>query len=168
MLKAYWTEPEPLKMGYPSGPGGLANVIRAFAFVLIVIALTTMFGVTDFHGGVWLFVAPALLAGALFFLAQPAGERHYRHQWKKAFLANNQDIRLNASAMEKVLVHLDKHTSYSADFKRVASSLGSSLRKEDYLNQNNHTDFSWDVLHAYLHFATGEVELQVPYRYGAV
>lgn len=164
MQTAYWNEPKPLKMAYPSG-SNLGDVMTICACFLLLLSTCIVSGVNNFPGTPWLFLlisfAPVMLAIGLFFLAGPAGQWQHNCQWKKAFLVNNQDLELNVTAVKQAMRHLKRHTSYRCiNFENVATHLACSLRQADRFSSSNHTTFSWEVLHAYLHFATGEVDLQ--------
>lgn len=165
MRTAYWSEPKPLKMDYPSGASNLENAILATAIMLAITSLTLLSSAAGFPGSIWLFslivAIPGLLAVGCFFIAKPAAHRRRDRQWKKAFLANNHDLELNMVAIRQTIEYMKKHTTYfNVNFENVAVHLACSLRQEDRFSSNNHTTFSREVLHAYLHFATGEVDLQ--------
>jgi hypothetical protein len=60
-----------------------------------------------------------------------------------------------------VIKYMKENTTYQCiNFKEVAVSVACSLRKEDPFAASEHSTFSWEVIHAYHHFAFGDKEFQ--------
>lgn len=169
MHLAYWNEPSPLKRSYPGRTSSCETNLMVVGFFLALIAFTGILpGAKDFPGPFWAFLLilaiPSVLSALAFWSAPRVGALCRSSAWKKAFIANNVDLGLRYHAVKKVIRLLRATTTYhDVTFESVATHLACSLRKEDPFASGEHTTFSWEVLHAYHHFAFGDRAIQPTY-----
>lgn len=164
MYTAYWNEPLPLKKQYPGRTSTYAvTIVYAIWSLLVITGLTVMLG-ADYPESPEknvLFILYITLSMLFFWSAEPIGKLHRDMLWKNAFITNNADLKLDYDAVKKVIHLLRTTTSYSdVSFEDVVISLACNLRLADPFASDKHTTFSWEVLHAYHHFAFGTKEIQ--------
>lgn len=163
MQSTYWSEPLPLKKAYPAETSGHETVVAMFAgYFLAFIAIIAVFPVTqNIFRFFWVSGILAIFAVSVFLVGRRIAVRLRRGAWRQAFLANNDDLMIQVVAVQQVVDHLRATTSYfDVTFEKVAIHLACSLRMADPFAPGEHTSFTWEVLHAYRHFAFGDKEIQ--------
>lgn len=166
MSTAYFNEPLPLKTPYPQrgDKGPIETTSIAITLLLVLIGLSLPGGKAPFPGPIWMPLALMVvcfgLAGLIFWLGQKIAPWEARVAWSKAFRRNNPD--LDYEAIARVICHMRENTAYlDNNFKEVATTIAVNLRREIPWRQVEgvHSTFSWEVMHAYEYFSTGQGQL---------
>ena len=168
MDKAYWNEPLPLKKPYPAEHSQLKNLMAAIGFVFFLIAgarllpdAMTYPSSRPLRAFLVVLVIPASLSFLMLWGMLRVDGIFRMRVWKSAFILNNADLHIDYAAVERTIHYLRSTTAYGdADFKRVVTSLACSLRWVRPFARSTHTNFSWEALHAYQHYAKGDKEIQ--------
>jgi|GEM_PF-7134088 len=140
--------------------GPFEATLSAIAILLAIMALCIPGDHPPLMSHVWLgLLAMVILLGCAMFLfwlaAEVVGPWEYKRAWAKAFKLDNPD--LNYSAIAQVIKHFKLNTTYACvGFENVAATIEAVLSRDDPWSEIDHTTFSWEELHAYRYFATGE------------
>lgn len=157
-----------LKMGYPDWrfTSRTATALYLAGCLFTILALTGIISVKEFSESLGLsiyistLIATIGLAVAMFMASPRVRENAFKKAWRKAFFLNNEDLELDYGAIDQVVNYFQVYTTYSnPSFENIAHTIASLLREPDPYQQEMHTTFTWEVLHAYRHFSVGDMPL---------
>lgn len=166
-MKAYESEPVPLKRAYPNdSTKGLELAMQILGVVIAIgiLLLPYQHRAASFLGSPRSMVTViSLMAGAaclLYWAASKVGKWELCWKWKKAFMANNADLHLNLKAIGMVVFHMRVSTAYrGVNFQSVATAIAAALRKKDPCESRGVSRFAYEVIHAYLYYSENKGEL---------
>ena len=159
---SYWSEPRPLKRSYPSqGDGGIEFTMQIIGFLLLM--ATMSIPGPGFPGPGWLLIALMLggfgIAALFFYASTHVGDWERGRMWKKAFMANNNDLGLKWSLIKKTSKWMSANTGfayYVVEPYDTAANIALAMREKD--PEGLRSALSLEVLGVYQYLAGQRAE----------